>query len=323
MNKIDPAKNIRLSKAVRDFLKVLNSSGGPAMETLSPGAARQVLVDAQLSAKVSQPECKIEQRRIQQNGLEVLLYIVRPMTSSGNSPAFLFVHRGGWVLGDFPTHERLVRDLVAKSGFTAVFVEYSRSPEAKYPVALDEIYAGLQWLAAQGAEIGVDTKQLAIVGNSVGGNMAAATALRALHQNGPMVKAQVLLWPVTDATFDTQSYEEFANGYFLTRAMMKWFWDAYTANAAQRSEIYASPLQADLKQLNGLPPTLVQVAGADVLRDEGIAFARKLDDAGVPVTLVQYDQLIHDYGLLNALSNVPSVVSALNQAAQFLRAHLV
>lgn len=322
MKASNPSENPKVDHRVRDFLHALNSGGGPPIETLSPVAARQVLVDAQASVSLETPACDIEEKTIAQDGLEVSLTIVRPAGSRALSPAFLFVHGGGWILGDFPTHERFVRDLVADSGFTAVFVNYTPSPEAHYPTAIHEIHATAKWVAAHGDEIRVDAGRLAIVGNSVGGNMTAAVALLAHHQGGPAFQCQAMLWPVTDANFETGSYHEYAEGYFLSRAMMQWFWDAYAPNPAQRSEIYASPLQATTAQLTGLPPALVQVAGNDVLRDEGLAYARKLDVAGVDVTVVNFENLIHDYGLLNAISQVPAVRDALHQVAEFLRKHL-
>jgi acetyl esterase/lipase len=226
----------------------------------------------------------------------------------------MFFHGGGWVLGDFPTHQRLVRDLVIYSGAAAVFVNYTPSPEAQFPVAINEAYAGTKWVSENGGEIGVDGKRLAVVGNSVGGNMAAATALMAKDKNGPDIKLQVLLWPVTNADFETGSYNQFATGRFLTKNMMKWFWDNYTTSADDRKNIYASPLQATENQLKELPPAVIQTAENDVLRDEGEAYARKLDNAGVAVTLTRYEGLIHDYGLLNPLAAIPAVQSALLHA---------
>lgn len=328
---VDPAQHPQLDPRVQGFLKALNSSGGPPLETLSPAEARQVLAGAQASAGVPLPEAEVEEKTVEHGGHRVHLHLVRPAGAGGGSgadatrapgPAFLFIHGGGWVLGDFPTHERFVRDLVVDTGCTAIFVNYTPSPEARYPTAIREIHAAAQWVAAHGAEIGVDASRLAIVGNSVGGNMAAAVSLLALHEGGPDFRAQVLFWPVTDATFDTASYHEFADGYFLSRSMMRWFWDAYTTDPTQRREIHASPLQATADQLRGLPPALVQVAGADVLRDEGLAYARHLAAAGVDTTVVRYENLIHDYGLLNALSGIPAVRDALHQAAAFLRKHL-
>jgi acetyl esterase len=322
MNTIDPSQNPKVEHRIREFLKALNSSGGKPIEQLTPIEARQVLVDAQASVPLELPTGDVEARTIVQDGLEVSLTIVRPAGATGVRPVFLFIHGGGWILGDFPTHERFVRDLVSDSGFTAVFVNYTPSPEAHYPTAINQIHAAAKWVAAHGAEISVDGKRLAIVGNSVGGNMTAAVALMALHKGGPDFKCQVMLWPVTDANFDTGSYQEYAEGYFLSRAMMQWFWDAYAPNTAQRREIYASPLQATTEQLKGLPPALVQVAGNDVLRDEGLAYARNLDAAGLDVTVVCYQNLIHDYGLLNAISEVPAVRAALHQVAEMLKKHL-
>src|SRR5713101_2941383 len=322
MTAVDPAQNPKVEHRIREFLKALNSSGGKPMETLTPAEARKVLVDAQASVRLPLPACDIEAKTITQDGLKVSLTIVRPAGSKAVLPGFIFVHGGGWVLGDFPTHERFVRDLVADSGFTAIFVNYTPSPEAHYPTAINEIHAAARWVAENSATIRVDRKRLAIVGNSVGGNMTAAVALMAKDNGGPEFKCQIMLWPVTDANFETESYHEYADGYFLSRAMMMWFWDAYAPERAQRREIYASPLQATLEELKGLPPALIQVAGNDVLRDEGVAYARQLDAAGVDVTSVRYENLIHDYGLLNAIRQVPAVRDALHQAAEMLRKHL-
>ena len=319
---INPHENPKVEHQIRDFLKALNSGGGKPIETLTPVEARKVLVDAQASVQLNLPACDVEEKGITQDGLEVSLTVVRPAGRKAVLPAFVFVHGGGWILGDFPTHERFVRDLVSDSGFAAVFVNYTPSPEAHYPTAINQIHAAAKWVAIHGAEIKVDGSRLAIVGNSVGGNMTAAVALMAKHKGGPEFKCQVMLWPVTDANFDTKSYHEYAEGYFLSRAMMKWFWDAYAPDPTQRREIYASPLQANMGQLKGLPPTLIQVAGNDVLRDEGLAYARKLDEAGVNVTVVRYENLIHDYGLLNAISQVPAVRDALHQTAEMLKKHL-
>lgn len=322
MNTINPAQNPKVERRIREFLNALNSAGGKPIETLTPAEARKVLVDAQASVQLDLPACDIEAKTIVQDGLKVNLTIVRPAGSKAVLPVFIFVHGGGWILGDFPTHERFVRDIVADSGFAAVFVNYTPSPEAHYPTAINEIYAATKWVAEHGAEIKVDGKRLAIVGNSVGGNMTAAVALMANHKGGPELKCQVMLWPVTDANFETESYHEYADGYFLSRSMMMWFWDAYVPNRVQRAEIYASPLQANAEQLKGLSPALIQVAGNDVLREEGLAYARKLDAAGVNVTSVRYENLIHDYGLLNAISQVPAVRDALHQVAEMLRKHL-
>ena len=206
---------------------------------------------------------------------------------------------------------------------TAVFVNYTPSPEAQYPTAINQAYAATKWVAENGNKINVDGKTLAIVGNSVGGNMTAVVALMAKSKGGPKLKCQILFWPVTNANLETGSYNEYTDGYFLSKGMMKWFWDAYTTDPEKRKEITCSPLLASTEELTGLPSAMVQTAGNDVLRDEGEAYARKLDAAGVDVTAVRYEGLIHDYGMLNALSQVPAVRDALHQAADMLKKHLI
>ena len=302
------------------FLEALAKGGGQPMETLAPADARQVLVGAQSGAKL--PAADVSEKTIIVDGKPLKLNIVRPAGAKGVLPAFIFVHGGGWILGDFPTHERFVRDLVTDSGAVAVFVNYTPSPEARYPVAINEIYAATKWVAENGAQINVDGKRLAITGNSVGGSMATVVALMAKAKGGPALRAQVLFWPVTNANFENTSYDQYANDHFLTKNMMKWFWDAYTTDPKQRQEIYASPLLATTEQLKGLPPTLVQTAEKDVLRDEGEAYARKLDAAGVNVVATRYNGMIHDFGLLNVLADLPATRAALHQASEELKLRL-
>jgi acetyl esterase len=308
--------------ATQAFLQAVHSGGGKPLEQLSPVDARAVLAGAQAGVAVQLPKAKIEQRRVQFEGRSLSLTVVRPAGAKEVLPAFMFFHGGGWVLGDFPTHERFVRDLVADSGAVAIFVNYTPSPEARYPVAIEEAYAATKWVASHGSEIGVDGSRLAVAGNSVGGNMAAVVSLMAKERGGPALRAQILFWPVTDARFENGSYREFGEGHFLTRSMMAWFWDNYTTDAADRRHIHASPLQATKEQLHGLPPALVQTAEFDVLRDEGEAYARNLQAAGVEVVAARYAGTIHDFGLLNALSQVPSTRAALHQAAEILRQRL-
>ena len=304
------------------FLQALEAGGGKPLEQLSPQDARAVLVGAQAGVKLELPRADVSEKTITADGQQIKLTIVRPAGVKKTLPAFMFFHGGGWVLGDFPTHERLVRDLVANSGAVAVFVNYTPSPEASYGVAINQAYAATKWVAEHGKEINVDGKRLAVAGNSVGGNMAAVVALMAKDKGGPALRSEVLLWPVTDANFETGSYKQFANGYFLTTNMMKWFWDSYTTDAAKRKEITASPLNATTAQLAGLPPTLIQTAEKDVLRDEGEEYGRKLQAAGVAVTSVRYNGMIHDFGLLNVLAKVPAVQTAMRQAGEELKFRL-
>jgi acetyl esterase/lipase len=304
------------------FLDALNSGGGKPIEQMTPKDARAVLVGAQRSVDVDLSGTEVSQRTIDANGQRINLTIVRPAEQKGDLPAFMFFHGGGWVLGDYATHARLIRDLVVGSGAVAVYVDYTPSPEAHYPTAINQAYAATRWVAEHGGEIGVDGRRLAVAGNSVGGNMAAVVSLMAKEHKSPDLRFQLLLWPVTDANFETASYRQYGEGHFLTTGMMKWFWDNYTKDPKQRADIHASPLRATTDQLKGLPPALIQTAQLDVLRDEGEAYARKLDAAGVEVTAVRYNGMIHDYGLLNPLSDIAEVKAAMRQAAGELKAHL-
>lgn len=316
---INYASDPAIETATKAFLTALNTSGGKPMETMQPAEARKVLEGAQTSVQVDISGVDIAEKTITEDGLTVKLFIMRPSGVKGDLPAFMFFHGGGWVIGDFPTHQRFIRDLVVHSGAVAVHAEYTRSPEARYPVAVNECYAATKWVAAHGAEIGVDGKRLAVAGNSAGGNLAAAVALMAKDKKGPELKFQLLFWPVANADLETGSYNQFATDRFLTKNMMKWFWDHYIPDTGQRKEKYAAPLQATVEQLKGLPPTLVQTAENDVLRDEGEAYARKMNEAGVPVSLVRCQGMIHDYGLLNPLAAIPEVQSALRYAAGELK----
>lgn len=304
------------------FLQALEAGGGQPLEILSPKDARAVLTGAQASVKVDVSGIQVERRSIEVDGKPLDIRVVRPEGAKGELPVFMFFHGGGWVLGDYPTHERLIRDLVVGSGAAAVYVDYTPSPEAKFPTAINQAYGATRWVAENGKKIGVDGSRLAVVGNSVGGNMAAVVAIKAKEAGTPKLRFQALLWPVTDANFNDGSYNQFASGHFLTRGMMQWFWDSYTTDSKQRDDIHASPLRASLEQLKGLPPALVQTAEMDVLRDEGEAYARKLNAAGVSVTAVRYNGMIHDYGLLNVLAQIPEVRSALDQTAQAIKLHL-
>lgn len=315
----DPAHDSKIESHTKAFLNALNSGGGKPIESLSPKDARAVLSGAQSSVKVDLSGISITEKTITQDGQTISIKIVKPANVKGTLPVFMFFHGGGWVLGDFNVHQRMVRDLVVESGAAAVFVNYTPSPEAHYPVAINQAYAATKWVAANGKEIGVDGNNLAVAGNSVGGNMAAVVALKAKNENGPQIKLQLLYWPVTDANFETDSYKQYATGRFLTKSMMIWFWDHYTSDPQQRKEIYASPLEATTGQLKGLPSAVVLTAENDVLRDEGEAYARKLDEAGVPVTAVRYNGMIHDWGMLNALAEIPGTRAAMRQGAAELK----
>ena len=316
------AEDPRIDSGTKAFLKLLNTGDGAPVESLSKEDARNVLVGAQASVKVDLSGIEESEKTITADGYTVKLNIVRPAGATGTLPVFIFIHGGGWILGDYPTHKRMVRDLVVLSGAAAVFVNYTPSPEAQYPQAINEIYAATKWVAEHGSEINVDGKRLAVVGNSVGGNMTAATTLMAKAKGGPEIKLQIMMWPVTDYNPERESWKQFGEDRFLTASLMKWMFDQYTTDAAQRKEIFHSPLQATTDQLKGLPPALIQVAENDILRDEGEAYGRKLDEAGVKATTIRYNGMIHDFGLLNGLAELPTVRSLFVHAAAELKKYL-
>lgn len=288
--------------------------------TLTPGAARAVLSDAQKSAKVDVLRVSIEDRVLSVGPTgRTSVRVVRPPDARGQLPVVIYVHGGGWVLGDKDTHDRLVREIAVGAHAVIVFVDYERSPESRYPTAIEQSYAVAKYVARNAAELGVDASRMAIAGDSVGGNMAAAVALVAKERKEPTFVAQLLFYPVTDASMSTSSYAEFADGPWLTKKSMAWFWDQYLPDLSKRREIYASPLNASLEQLRDLPEALVVVDENDVLRDEGEAYAAKLSKAGVRVTSLRYNGTIHDFMMLNALAQTPAVRGAIDQATRYLR----
>jgi acetyl esterase/lipase len=249
----------------------------------------------------------------------VSIRIVRPRNARGELPLLLHCHGGGWILGGKDTHNRLTRELAVAAGAVVIFVDYLPAPEAQYPVQIEQAYTALEWAYRNGAELGGDPARIALFGDSVGGNMAAALTLMAKDRGGVPIAAQALYYPVTDADFHTSSYERYADGPWLTRPAMMWFWDAYLPDGKRRREPTASPLRASTAQLDGLPPALVVNGEHDVLRDEGEAYARRLNEAGVPVTQVRYAGTIHDFVLLNPITRTPAPRAAIAQAGEFFR----
>ncbi len=319
---IEPENDPRLSCGTKEFLKALNSPAPPELEKMSVEDARAVLVGAQKSVDVDYSGIDESEKTINADGFEIKLNIVRPEGNKEKLPVFIFIHGGGWVLGDYPTHRRMVRDLVVNSGAAAVFVNYTPTPDAVYPQQINEIYAATKWVAENGDEINVDGKNLAVAGNSVGGNMTAVMTLMAKEKGGPEIKFQIMFWAIVDADFETESYKQFGEKRFLSTPLMKWMYDLYIPDAETRKEIYASPLQATVEQLKGLPPALVITGESDVLRDEGEAYARKLDAAGVEVSNTRYNGMIHDFGMLNGLAHLPQVKDLFVHAGAELRKHL-
>src|SRR5262245_8245863 len=295
-------------------------AGATPIYTLSPEAARNVLAGAQKSVSVTLAPARSDDRTLDVGPKgRTNIRIYRPEKATGTLPGVIYTHGGGWVLGDRETHDRLVRELCVGANAVVVFVDYDRSPEDRYPVAVEESFAVLKRVAERPQEFGADAGRIAIAGDSVGGNMTAVVALLAKERHGPEIKAQLLFYPVTDASMSTASYKEFAEGPWLTRKGMEWFWDQYLPDVSKRADIHVSPLNASREQLKGLPQTLLLVDENDVLRDEGEAYGRKLAAAGVAVTSVRYNGTIHDFMLLNPIAHTPAVRAAVDQASAYLR----
>jgi acetyl esterase len=294
------------------------TSKPPFLYQLGPDGARKVLDDIQ-AAPIDL--AKVEEKWITVPAAvgDVQVRIVKPIGAEGPLPTVLYVHGGGWILGNAGTHDRLVRELAVGVDAAVVFVEYDRSPEVQYPVAIEQAYATAQWVTQHGLVEGLDAARLAIAGDSVGGNMTAALTILAKQRGDVTFVHQSLYYPVTDAAQDTDSYREFADGPYLTAKAMAWFWDAYLPDHARRAEVTASPLRAGLDELAGLPEAFVIVDECDVLRDEGEAYARKLTEAGVRTTSVRYNGTLHDFMMLNPVRETAATTGAMEQAIHVLR----
>jgi acetyl esterase/lipase len=291
----------------------------PRIYEVPPEQGRKILSDLQGDQSVPRPA--VDEDWVDVDAGQwgtVRTRIIRPQGSTGPLPGLFYIHGAGWVFGDDKTHDRLFRELTVGAEAAGIFPVYDRAPEKRYPTQIEQNYAVGQWVAQHGAEHGIDTSRLAVTGESVGGCMSAVFALMNKDRDGLNLTAQALLYPVTNADFDTPSYIQFAEGYYLTRDGMKWFWDAYTPERAQRTEKYASPLQANLDDLTGLPPALVITDEADVLRDEGEQYANKLREAGVDVTSVRVAGMVHDFLLLDSLRETKAANVARTLAIEFL-----
>jgi acetyl esterase len=306
-----------LEPAAQEFADA--TSTPPLIYELTPSDAREVLESVQRSP-IDKPDVDITDLTIPggPNG-NIAVRLIKPASTPGTLPVILYVHGAGWVLGSPQTHDLLVRNLAVGAEAAVVFPDYQRAPEAQYPSQIEEAYATAQWIVDHGRDHGLDPEHLAIAGDSVGGNMAIAVTLMAKDRGGPSFDAQLLYYPVTDAGMDTGSYHQFAEGYFLAAAGMAWFWDQYLPDESRRGDILASPLRATNEQLAGLPPALVINGEADVLRDEGEAYATKLRGAGVPVTETRYGGIIHDFVMLHPLAGTHAAKAATAQGAAFLR----
>ncbi|OZJ03514.1 hypothetical protein BZG36_03425 [Bifiguratus adelaidae] len=290
--------SLSFEPAVQKFIDTTNKAK-PIYE-LTPQEARNNLIS--LQAKQSDADFDVEDTKIE----NISVRITRPKGSNNILPVIFYCHGAGWVMGNKHTHDRLVKDLVQKTGAAAVFVDYDLSPEAKYPIAINQFYTILKWTAERGRDKKLDGSRIVIAGDSVGGNMAAVLAIMCKKDNGPKILGQVMFYPVVDANFETGSYNQFAQGYFLTKKAMEWFWDQYLPDKAKRNEIYASPLNASVQDLAGLPPALIITGEADVLRDGGESYAHKLIQAGVDVTAIRCLGIVHDFMMLDLFEGYES-----------------
>lgn len=300
----------QLEPTTANFIKKLAVQGKPPIYKLPINEAREVLNTVQ-KGPVEEIPVSSEDISIPAGPRGTIdLRVIRP--NDGVLPVIMVFHGGGWILGNEHTHEHLIRKMAYITQAAVVFVKYTPSPEAHYPVPLEEAYAATEYIAQHGNELNLDTSRLAVAGDSVGGNMATVVTLLAKERKGPSIIYQILLYPVTDASLNTRSYEEFADGPWLTKAAMEWFWNAYEPNKAARNQYTMSPLKASLDQLQGLPPALIITAENDVLRDEGEAYAHKLMQAGVQVKAVRCIGTIHDFLMLNALANTSPTQAAMS-----------
>jgi acetyl esterase len=296
---------------------------GPPLTELSLEEARAGLPTAQAAAAVPLPPVTIEDLTVPgRDRAPVPVRIFRPPGVDRRLPVVVYGHGGGWVFGDGGTHGRLVAELAIAARAAVVFIDYNRAPEARHPTQVRQGIDVLRWLADDGSSADLDARRVAVAGDSSGANLATVWAMLSATEGVLPVSAQALFFPTVDAGFDTGSYEEFAAGPYLDRPAMRWFWDQYLPDHVRRRDATASPLRAELPLLAGLPPTLVITAEADVLRDEGEAYARLLVEAGVEVTAVRYLGAIHAFVVLDALAATPPARAAVAQAGGFLRDHL-
>jgi acetyl esterase len=309
-----------LDCTIRQLIEELASHREPPIYKLTPEEARNGLLRTQ-SCPVPKPEAQIKDWNVNSEAGALRLRTIRPIHVEDHSPVILYFHGGGWVVGDATTHDRLIRDLAVGTRATVVFVDFDRAPEHQYPVAIEQAYAALRYVADHAEEFGVDSTRLFVAGESSGGNLATVVSLFAQQRSGPSIKGQLLFYPATNADFETVSYRQFADGPWLTRAAMQWFWDQYLPDHNKRKDPHASPLLASLDQLAGLPRALIITAENDVLRDEGEAYGRRLMEAGVEVVSTRYNGVIHDFLLLNKVANAAPARAALTQAVDFFKKH--
>lgn len=313
-----------LDPAIQKMLDELASEGGKPVYMLTPRQARESLLRIQRGScsTLCFLSSTTKDLKVEFAGQSLRLRIIRPVGAARPRHVVMYFHGGGWVLGDHTTHERLVRELAVQADAVVVFVDYDRAPERRYPTQLEQCYAATCYVAENAKELEVDATRIAIAGDSAGGNIAAATCLIAKERMTPLIHGQLLLYPVTSANLESESFKEFEKGPWLTKAAMEWFWDQYIPDPACRQEWSASPLLAGKEQLAGLPRTLLITSENDVLRDQGEEYGRKLLTAAVDVVTTRYVGTIHDFMMLSPLAESAAARAAIAQSANFLKSVL-
>ncbi len=317
---IDTLEKPQLARGMQHFIDELDAKGGKPLYTLTPEEARQVLITTQDAYKVDLPDVEIKDMKLDVGPTgQVGARLVKPRGAKGKLPCIFYVHGAGWVMGGIHTHDRLVRELCVASGMAIMIPDYSLAPESQYPVPMGQSDAVMGYTAKHAQELGLDAGGFVIAGDSVGGLMATVLAMMAKEREGPKITGQILLYPVADAGMNTKSYTEFADGPWLTKKAMAYFWDKYLPDVSRRKERNASPLQASVADLKGLPPAFIITNQNDVLRDEAEAYAVRLDEAGVEVANVRMNGVIHDFMLLNAVAKTPETKAAVLMASAAAR----
>ena len=310
------ARSERLHPEVRALLEMMDAQGAPPLETQDPIEARNARLEP-MKLLGGQPEAldRVEDLSIPGPGGDIPLRIYSS-ERGGIPPALVYFHGGGFVFGNLDSHDAVCRALAKESGAVVIAVDYRLAPENKFPAAVDDAHAATVWVEANAERLGIDARRIAVGGDSAGGNLATVVAMRCRDAGGPALAMQLLIYPVTDtSSFETGSHREFGEAYFLTRAGMEWFTGHYLASADQKRYPEVSPLLAP--NLGGLPPALVITAEFDPLRDEGEAYARRLEEAGVPVTVTRYPGMIH--GFVSMRGVIAGGRQAIKDAAEFMR----
>ncbi|MFN7932106.1 MAG: alpha/beta hydrolase [Bryobacteraceae bacterium] len=303
----------KLDANVRALLEQADALGGPPWESLSPVQAREIAANRDPAVMGTREEVySVEDRRIPGPAGEIPIRIYRG-SSQTHTAGMVFFHGGGWVVCGLDTHDVICRAIANRAGATVVSVDYRLAPEHKFPAAVEDAYAATCWVAANAADLGIDPLRITVGGDSAGGNLATVVSMLARNQQGPSIACQALVYPVTDlGSLNTPSYEEFAEGCNLTKAMMVWFRNHYLASDADGLDPHASPLREP--NLQGLPPALILTAECDPLRDEAEAYAARLEAAGVEVLLHRYAGMIHPFFSMSGV--IPQAQEAFHAVAR-------